>query len=404
MTEGGSTELAKGKEPRLPGRDWIVLPVLSIVTICVLAASVEFIARRAFFSSEGAMAKCFVLTDAVTGVRGVPNCTVREKTAEGPWVQQELNSQGYRAGGELGPKQPGTFRIVMTGSSTAIGEHVARESTIAARLPVELSQKTGKRIELYNEGMWMGFSHNAALRFSDVLAAQPDMILWVITRGDVAASAAAVLSKAEVANMQNRNLVAKAIRRAKDAFGSKSLTEAATETFDHTRTAVLLRFLIYQSQSQYVKAYLAGGDDLQGYLKADWSPTWKAHLARVDADAASMEARAKAAGVPFVAFYTPDCPQAAMVSMGTWPDGDDPYKIDRELKAVIESHGGIFVDILPDFRPIPDPERYFYTVDGHPNASGQRLIASFLVKELTDGAVPALKAAGTPKTGLDNGQ
>jgi hypothetical protein len=36
------------KETRLPRRDWILLPVLGLLTICLLAASSELIARRVF--------------------------------------------------------------------------------------------------------------------------------------------------------------------------------------------------------------------------------------------------------------------------------------------------------------------------------------------------------------------
>jgi hypothetical protein len=254
-------------------------------------------------------------------------------------------------------------------------------------------------VELYNEGLWIGFSHNSDLRFKDVLAAQPDMVLWMITQGDVSGSAATVPTAAEIAQINQHGIVAKAVGRIKSTFASKSLGDAVSDIFGRSRTAVLLRAFLYQSQTQYIKSFLAGGDDHQGYLKAELSEAWQKRLRQVESDAADMEAKAKAAGVPFVAFYSPDRAQAAMISMGEWPQGYDPYKLDSELRAIVTSHGGTFLEILPDFRKIPNPEQYYYPVDGHPNASGHAEISHVLANALTRGAVPALNAA-EPNSGL----
>jgi len=75
---------------------------------------------------------------------------------------------------ECGLKPPGTYRIVMLGSSQAAGVHVQRgrhlmEGVAAA----ELSRQTGRKVELYNEGMWARYPHVLDLSFNEVLAAQP---------------------------------------------------------------------------------------------------------------------------------------------------------------------------------------------------------------------------------------
>jgi hypothetical protein len=59
-------------------------------------------------------------------------------------------------------------------------------------------------------------------------------------------------------------------------------------------------------------------------------------------------------------------------------------------------HGAQFIDVLPDYRGIPGPERDYFPVDGHPDASGQAIIFRFLAKELVNGGVPELKAS-TPR-------
>jgi hypothetical protein len=93
-----------------------------------------------------------------------------------------------------------------------------------------------------------------------------------------------------------------------------------------------------------------------------------------------------------------------MISLGNWPADYDPFKLDHEVRAIIESHGGIYVDILPDFRTAPDPEGHYYPIDGHPDAAGHAMIAKFLTSALTSGVVPALKANQPPQVASTRGQ
>jgi hypothetical protein len=152
----------------------------------------------------------------------------------------------------------------------------------------------------------------------------------------------------------------------------------------------MLRHFLYQSQSLYVNAALAGLDNDAGFFRDPMSALWKEGLKQVDSDAATIGAQAGNAGVPFAAVYVPNRAQAAMVSMGQWPTGIDPYKLDGQLRLIIESHGGKYIDLLPEFRAVPNPERFYFPVDGHPNPEGHALLTKLLAKELTSGVVPTL--------------
>jgi hypothetical protein len=380
------------REKPLPRRDWILLPALALLTICLLAASSELIARRVFETGRKGQALCVIINDSSTGVRGIPNCVNSAKGAESEWVEYKLNSCGHRAGMECGPKPPGTYRIVMIGSSVAMGDYVPREKSFAALLPLQLSRETSHKIELYNEASGWVFSHGADLRFNDALTQSPDLILWALTPTDIQ-RASMVLPTGELDPWPNLSLPEKAWKRLQTGLASGSLEDAASEAFGHTRTALMLRHFLYKSQSQYVKSFLASGDTNAGYLKVEQSAEWKKHLEQFDSDAADMEARAKAAGVPFVAVLLPDHAQAAMIAMGQWPQGYDPYKLDNELRAIIASHGGIYIDILPNFRSIPNAEQYTFPVENHPTPAGHAMLSELLARALSDGSVPALKAA-----------
>ena len=108
-----------------------------------------------------------------------------------------------------------------------------------------------------------------------------------------------------------------------------------------------------------------------------------------DGYAAEITERAKDAGIPLVAVLIPNRAQAAMISAGEWPQGYDPYKIDDEVRSSITRHGGVFIDIFPDFRSVPNPEDRFMPIDGHPDEEGHAMLANMIARELNLGVIPA---------------
>jgi len=152
-----------------------------------------------------------------------------------------------------------------------------------------------------------------------------------------------------------------------------------------------------------VRLALIGGGNPE-YLRAKQSSEWQRHVQECDGFAAEIEGRARAAGVPLVATFVPERAEAAMISIGEWPAAYDPYKLDGQLRSIIVSHGGTYLDILPGYRAIPDPEQGYFPVDGHPNASGHAILSGLLAKELTGGAVPALRVTATPQIASEQGK
>ena len=156
----------------------------------------------------------------------------------------------------------------------------------------------------------------------------------------------------------------------------------------------MLKHLLIASESQdeYIKSYLRNENNAD-FLKTEPDSKWQMQVRYFDAELAKIAELAKNAGVPLVAVFVPNRPQAAMISMGDWPTGYDPFKLEEQIRDSIVSHGGRFIDILPDYRSVSGPERNYFPVDGHPDAGGHAIIAKFLAKELTSGEVPALKAS-----------
>jgi hypothetical protein len=187
---------------------------------------------------------------------------------------------------------------------------------------------------------------------------------------------------------------------AKGTFGARIKAH-----WEDTRTSVVLKHLLIASQSQneYIKSYLRNGDDAD-FLKNKPDPQWQMQLQSFEAELAKITGLAKNADVKLVAIFVPNRAQAAMISKGQWPAGYDPFTLEHEIRDSVVNDGGHFIDILPDYRDIPSPERDYFPVDGHPDADGQAIILKFLVKELTNGSVPELRALTPPDIAMQPGR
>jgi hypothetical protein len=413
MSASASIEPGTARRPRSRRLDWILIPAVCLLTLCVMAAVTELLARLFFPVTQIGFQNCFQKPDP-TGDKPVnPNSVCWERIAESRvQAQYKYNSLGNRSDTELGPKQPGTYRIVLIGSSMTQGMFVPRENTFAALLPQELSEKTGKKIELYNEALGGKFrggtypTQDSPSHFNQVLAAQPDMILWVITPGDVvnapfkegADATDASPAANEPASPAPKNL----FEKVKSAISRGTVLDRLKYRWEDTRTSIVLKHLLIgaESEGEYIDSYLKN-EDYSSFLNTNPPDKWKGQLVYFDAELAALVKQAKAAGVPLVAVLVPNRPLAAIMARGEWPVGYDPYKLENHVREEIQSNGGTFVDILHDYHDIAAPERHYFPVDGHPDSEGHAIIASVMAKELTNGAVPALKPSGAPATAME---
>jgi hypothetical protein len=378
--------------------DWIVLPLLSLLTIVTVSAGAELLARRMFPQSRTLAEDCMVFTDKTTGPRGIPNSVCREKIAEGEPTENRFNNCGHRAGMECGRKPPGVYRIVMIGTSMAMGMRVPREKTFAALLPLDLARRTGNQIELYNEAIPYRTPGIWANHFGEVLEAQPDLVLWALSPNDLSLHGPREMLPREL----NMSFQVRAWHHIKGTFAKGSFSETVQYAFRHTRTSVLLLDALYSDPRQFVKSSLMASDDNMGYLKAKASRQWQERLEEFNEDAAKVERLTRVAGVPLVVVMLPTHVQADMVTLGEWPEGFDPYKLDRELKAIVTKQGATYVDIMPDIiRPDFQGDRTmqngYYSLDAHANPFGNSVLSAALAKELTSGAIAALSVPLAPK-------
>jgi hypothetical protein len=330
---------------------------------------------------------------------------VREKLFESPLIEYRMNGCGHRAGVECGPKAPGTYRVVLLGSSIAEGVRVSREQSFAALLPAVLSRDTGRKVEIYNEAQEWSTPHNIDLHFQEALAAQPDLLVWPLSYWDVD------YASFTVPYSPNRNSEGKLVngpppgiwQRMVMAFQKKTFTSVVGDAWkqlmtktDRTRTVQVMMHMIYLNPDLYIDRYLNRGADAD-FLRENPGPVWRDHIQQFEHYVADVEAKAKTANVPIVIVYVPQRAQAAMISRGQWPAGVDPYTTGNDIGPIVERHGGIFVDLSPDFRSFSHSERYYYPADEHPTPEGHAVLTALLADRLTSGVVPELRAVSTQK-------
>lgn len=386
-------------QPRrqLPPRDWILLPALALLTTLLIAISTELLARWLFPVSQTGLENCFVTNDPSGVASAKPNSVCSERLPEGSFTAEyRFNSRGDREDIGLEAKLPDTFRIVMIGSSFAMGLFIPRDMTFAALLPKELSEKTGRRIELYNEakgGKFRGGPYpirDSAATFDEVLSAQPDMILWIITPMDIENSLLESVSTDDATQEATSEDDRTRWGKLRDAIEQGTLCAKLRFRWEQSRSSLALEHYLITSESprQYAESSLKNDSEAE-FLKTKPSPQWQHLLQNFEVQAATFERQARSAGVPLVAVLVPNRAQAAMITSNFLRSGYEPYKLSRELRSIIESRGDMFIDLLPKFTNFPDPEQYYFPVDGHLNIQGHRVIARLLSDELSRGVVPS---------------
>ena len=387
-TQPDSGQTVRGRT--ISRRDWMVLPLVGILSIVIAGGVLEVVARTVYNESPWAK-DCLDVNPVTTMVRGKSNSVCVEKMRESNWVEYRFNDRGHRSDTPYKSKQPGTYRIVLIGSSLAEGWTVPLKQSYASLLPAMLSRDAKKKVEVYDEGIESGSALNTYLRFNEGLAAEPDLILWAVTPWDVLNSKP-VRSVVTSGAMQHGSAASKSkasqlwvkLTRKRDFVGALS---------GHLTSFFMLQHLLYESRSIYLAHSITGRDEYTPSLEMTPSGIWKDKLALLDGYIAGMEEQAKAAGVPFVVMALPRHAQAVMIASQSWPPGLNPYSFGDQVKAIVEKHGGVYIDVLHDFKNLPDIHAGFYPVDQHLNARGQAMFASVIEKGLTSGEVPALTAA-----------
>jgi hypothetical protein len=369
------------QEEKLPSRDLILLPLLSMLTLaaCLLAANVT--ARHFFYSVRDDSCS---IDDPLIGFRFRHNCTTHAKPAEGLWVAHQFNDCGYRTRESCGPKPRGTTRISLLGASAAEGYLVPYDETFAARTAKQLTLELGHPVEVQNLGREQCYPDCILRRIDEALALKPDLLLVAVTPIDLDH-----MDPSEVANPDKPMQAVVDQVQLRHKLDPHNPLNALQDFVEHSSAGVATLHFLFQNPATFVRLYLLSGEHA-AYLRPTLSPVWESRLKACDLVFDEMAKKAHDADVPIAVVEVPSLAQVSLVSMNSAPTGLDPYAFDDRLKQISMQHGIQFIDVLDAFRHGPDANKLFYVVDGHMNGEGSAIVSNALVEQLLKGQRAAL--------------
>lgn len=379
MNAAGAPDDAAPEAPVAP-RDWVLLPVMSVLTVFVLLLANQLLIWWKFPYSASAGEDC-LLKDATAGARGRPGSVCSEWVPEGGHVVYRFDRNGYRNESQLGPKSAQAYRIVMVGTSTAAGFRVSAEKTMASLLPIELTQRTGRKVELYNESLPGRNLQQIATLADEFVAGYPDLVLLILTPIDIWDSQPVAAATAAAAPPASEQLAPPP---------APGLLSSVRQKIGNPHSSILLRHFLYEaSPSLYVNASLRAGESDAGFLTKRMSAAWESAITQSAASIRELRDRVHAHGVDFVAVFVPNRSQVAMVALGKWPDEVAPYELGSRMRTLLSPNSS-YIDLLPAMRGMRHPELGYFAVDVHPNAQGHRLFTRLIADQLAGGRISAL--------------
>jgi hypothetical protein len=379
-------QLSRAESTRLPKRDLFLLPLLSLLTVLVLFGVSEA-ATRVLWRAEYSSA-CLV-ADPIEGYRFRPNCTVRGKIPESPWITYRYNECGYRSASSCGPKPPGTIRIAILGSSMSQALHVSYDDAYFSRAAVSLSRECGRRVDVQNLGVPGSSPAYAERHVQEALGLNPDIVLYLVVPYDLnqrmlpkgSSDPAGTLPTASSAGIEP----------------GESPLNRLEHLVIHSRALLMAQHLVFQNREAYIRAYLMYGDKAD-YLRQPFTPVWQQRFADFDVTIGDIADRLRHAGVPLVIVAVPSRAEATLLSSTEVPIHVDPYAFGRAIQTIAAKHRTGYVDLTGPISRIPNAEDLYYPVDGHVTSEGHKVIAEALSQKLQDGSVPAFSRCASPQS------
>lgn len=367
-------------------RDYVLLPLLSLLTLVILFGTSEALAR--VFWAEYKASPCLI-EDSIGGDRFKPNCTVRLKNAEGPWTVYKYNECGYRSENSCGPKAPGALRIAILGSSVSQAPYVSYEQSYFARVSAGISRACGRTVDVQNLGVPGLSPIYTYRRVPEALALKPDVVLYLLAPFDLEQR----IDPTALAERDNPTPTASVPPVTLRLSPMKRLQNMLVQG----RAVLVAQHFLFQNKDTFLTMYMMYGDKAD-FLRRPETSAWQQRFADLDVIIGEMADKLRAAGVPLVVIAVPSRAEAALLSSKQALPDVDPFAFGREIDAIAAKHGAGYVDLMGPFSRIPDAEKLYYVVDGHLTSDGHKVIAQYISQKLQDGSIPAFSRCASNQT------
>ena len=371
------SEPAEAPRPaKLPSRDFLLLPLLSIVTIVLLFGLAEVTTRAIWSSKENGFCMTF---DPIAGPHGKPDCTSVIKLPEGPPAVMYFNSCGYRSNAPCGPKPPGSVRLAILGSSIAEGYALPTQDIFASILSNRLAADWRRPVEYQDLGADGCPPIYSYRHVGEALRLKPDAIILPLNPWDIEQG-----TDPRLLAVRSQPV---AINRAPLPIVHLNPVQQFQLWIRGSRTMLVAQHFLFQNRSEYLKLYLFAPTDHTQFVWYPFTPSWERRFQTLDLLLGEMASRIQAAGVQFVVVAVPERAQMMMLGAHDLPHGVDPYAFQRRLGDIAAKHNITFVDAMDAFRHT-DPSQLFYVVDGHPTPTAHRLLAHAIAARLESTTAP----------------
>ena len=355
------------------GSDWVVLPLVALLTATSCVAGLELAARLV-------MPEQLVETCQTAAGASRAGCVFHMKAAEGPWTTVAFNACGSRS---IHPCEalPTEERVVVIGSSVSRGFAVPYQDMFAPRAEAMLDRACSTRVVFQNLTIrWPTEPDSAAWSYvttaaHEAAALRPKTILMFVTPWDLSqyhedSSAAAARSGWKATSVfQVLSSIARTVRQAREG----------------SRFVLAMRHFLNRRDQVYVEDQLKKGDET-GYLRSAWSAAWDARIAMVARFAEPVAAEARLAGANFAIVYVPFELDVLLAERKAVEADTDPFALPNRLDTAASSHSWQFIDTLPSFTQADPHDPQFYRINGHPNAVGHAAIARAIAHALAGDA------------------
>ncbi|MDP8984857.1 MAG: GDSL-type esterase/lipase family protein [Pseudomonadota bacterium] len=377
--EPAPSSASRGPPRKLPRLDYVLIPLVVLATTLAMITTAE-LSSRAFWP-EHHDPTCTVHDQFIT--RSVPNCSVKDKIPEGPWLTYDYNACGYRTPDPCGQKPAGTLRVVFLGSSITKGYHVPLEQTFASLTSKAIAATTGLPVQDENLGQ-EGYPPLQVYRqISEALALNPDLVVYSVSPFDLE-------EKTDPAQLAARNDPTAKFDRPAVSINI-SLLKRISNALQVSRTSIVAQHLLYSNTEAYLRLSLSRGDKTD-YLRSPLPPPWKDRFADFQVILTDLADRLRRAGVPLVIVALPSHQIGALLSSNTRPPHTDPFEFGRDVRLSAERVGAQFLDAAQAMSRVPHADRLFYLSESHLNGDGHAVVAQALIAKLQDGTIPALAA------------
>jgi hypothetical protein len=371
------------REEKLPRSDWILLPVISLLTVLVMLAASEALARM-IWPEQGDV--CLV-PSSDSGYRFRPNCKSRAKSAEGPWVENQYNECGYRTPESCGPKPRGTIRVAVLGASDAYGYMVPYGDSFPALTAEALTRQCKRPVEFQELSVEATYPVSTYRRTTEALALKPDMLLWALNSSDV--------DEIDHNDVAHRNDPPGVGLAARPPAPRGWMIRHVVAGIKDLRSIKMLRHFMQMDPAIYLNLYLLH-DDSANYLRPPLSPQWQQRISDLDVLVGDMSRKANAASVPMEIFIVATAAQAALVNTDPRP-GIDPQAFQMRVAEIGNKYGVPVIFSLQEFAGHRDAMSLFYSYDGHAGPQGHHILAYALDRGLLASGNPVFAGCTRPE-------